>query len=493
MVAVRNRLLTAAHNMGDSTIFSATYALDAAGNRTQNTTPTGNETYTYDNLDRLTNVTYPDTTNTGYSFDQTGNRLTMTTAAGTANYSYDAADRLTSLTPPASGAQTNTYDANGSETGRNADSFTWNAANRLSTAIVVGSDPESFTYNGDGLRQARTDTATHVTTSFVWDLQPMLPAWQAEKPSKRALNPLDVNTAVPAGLPVVLDDGTQYIYGIGLVEQISAGAPYYFLADGLGSVVAIVDGSGTVQQTESYDAFGKATAGTNNHPSGYGFTGQQTDPSNLLYLRARFYDPASGRFLDRDPQSGSVFDPATSHPYGYARNNPVRYADKRGLECGEAEPNPDRESFAPATITCTGISSLPAGFEGNVICDDWCAIQFENGFVGCGDQGCVFFTNLVNGARQFANTGNTPVGWCYFGQPSCGGQTYSKGSKIFQCIMAEIQFIGGAGADIVVSGAVEAVVTYFVPEAGEIVALVNGRNDTLAALRDFGDVVQACT
>ncbi|MBK6317597.1 MAG: hypothetical protein IPF51_02305 [Dehalococcoidia bacterium] len=69
-------------------------------------------------------------------------------------------------------------------------------------------------------------------------------------------------------------------------------------ADGLGSTMAIVDGSGNSQKSYTYDIYGEAT------PSGglsneFDFAGQQTDATGLQYLRARYYDPETGVFLSR--------------------------------------------------------------------------------------------------------------------------------------------------------------------------------------------------
>jgi hypothetical protein len=50
----------------------------------------------------------------------------------------------------------------------------------------------------------------------------------------------------------------------------------------------------------------------------------------LLYLRARWYDPATGRFLTRDPFPGLAALPQTQHPYVYARNNPINLTDPSG-------------------------------------------------------------------------------------------------------------------------------------------------------------------
>jgi RHS repeat-associated protein len=71
------------------------------------------------------------------------------------------------------------------------------------------------------------------------------------------------------------------------------------------------------------------------------FTGEQQDPEvrgtdlgdngGLYYLRARFYDPANGRFWSRDPLSGYVGAPQTQNAYPYVMNNPARYVDPLGL------------------------------------------------------------------------------------------------------------------------------------------------------------------
>jgi uncharacterized protein RhaS with RHS repeats len=73
-------------------------------------------------------------------------------------------------------------------------------------------------------------------------------------------------------------------------EHVTTGGTYYFLSDGLGSTLALVDSTGTVQGSYTYDAYGKATA-SGTVATEYQFAGQQTDASGLQYLRARYYDP----------------------------------------------------------------------------------------------------------------------------------------------------------------------------------------------------------
>jgi RHS repeat-associated protein len=103
-------------------------------------------------------------------------------------------------------------------------------------------------------------------------------------------------------LPVVLDDGNQYVYGAGLVSQKQGGSWYYYLADGLGSTMAVVDGSGAVQDSYTYDVYGTPTK-TGSLANEFDFAGQQTDGTGLQYLRARYYDPGTGTFLSREPMA----------------------------------------------------------------------------------------------------------------------------------------------------------------------------------------------
>jgi RHS repeat-associated protein len=63
----------------------------------------------------------------------------------------------------------------------------------------------------------------------------------------------------------------------------------------------------------------------------FGYAGEQWDANtNLIYLRARWYNPSLGRFLTRDPVPGAPSLPATLNPYAYGRNNPALYVDPSG-------------------------------------------------------------------------------------------------------------------------------------------------------------------
>ncbi len=103
----------------------------------------------------------------------------------------------------------------------------------------------------------------------------------------------DVNRS----LPVILDDGAnRYVYGLDLVAAIDGSDDAtYFLYDGLGSTTELLDEAGDVTDAYAYDVFGAVRASTGSSDNDWLFTGEQHDAdSDLYYLRARYYDSATG-------------------------------------------------------------------------------------------------------------------------------------------------------------------------------------------------------
>jgi len=302
----------------DATISSYAYTMDGIGNRTQMLV-NGSETHTYTYRSYgprwLTGASGPGYQDT-YSYDENGNRLAKSgNPGGYVGYSYDAADQMV-----AAGGVSYTYDANGNLDMRGADDFTFDHENRLTQAVIAGATSSS-TYNGDGLRMSHT--VTGVTTNYTWD--------------------------VAAGLPVVLQDGiNSYVYGLDLISATdNAGAQTYFLYDGLGSTTNLTDGNGTTTGTFAYDVFGELRP-PSSPANQWLFTGEQRDgDSGLYYLRARYYDPTTGRFISQDPLP-------TGNLYAYVENNPANLVDPTGLQGVEA-------GAAVITVSCTGGAAASVG------------------------------------------------------------------------------------------------------------------------------------
>ena len=107
---------------------------------------------------------------------------------------------------------------------------------------------------------------------------------------------------------------------------------YFYNYDVRGSVTNIVDPSGAKVKGYEYDEFGNTDdTMQNGFINDITFAGSVRDLSTgLQYMNARFYDPATGRFLSQDTYSGNPYDPWTQHLYSYCGNNPVNMVDPTG-------------------------------------------------------------------------------------------------------------------------------------------------------------------
>ena len=123
-----------------------------------------------------------------------------------------------------------------------------------------------------------------------------------------------------------------YFYGLGRLAQVTASGAEWFLGDALASVRQIVDDGRNVVFARAYTPFGQVLSESGTSGSGYGFTGeQQNTTTGLVFLRARYLDPSTGRFLSQDPWEGSVQQPRSLHKYAYVLDNPLAYTDPRRL------------------------------------------------------------------------------------------------------------------------------------------------------------------
>ena len=147
------------------------------------------------------------------------------------------------------------------------------------------------------------------------------------------------NDRTPTGYAQVLEenDGTTaktYTLGHDVITQADDSSNiYHFLHDGHGSTRALLDTDGDIVSGQAFyfDAFGNPIGfDPANALTSLLYSGEQTDPTGLQYLRARYYDPASGRFNRLDPFAGNMSDPQSLHKYLYAHADPINGIDPSG-------------------------------------------------------------------------------------------------------------------------------------------------------------------
>jgi RHS repeat-associated protein len=111
----------------------------------------------------------------------------------------------------------------------------------------------------------------------------------------------------------------------------TTGALHYFLFDGLGSVVGLVNPSGTLTDTYSYEPYGKLLSSTGTTENPFRFASGYLDtPVGWLKFGTRYYEPSIARWTQRDPVRGSLASPPTLNPYLYTSSDPVNATDPSG-------------------------------------------------------------------------------------------------------------------------------------------------------------------
>ena len=106
------------------------------------------------------------------------------------------------------------------------------------------------------------------------------------------------------------------------------------LEDGLGSIRAEINhNSQVIAGTRTMNPYGDVMTDYNygTMDSGYGFTGEQIDPNELVYLRARYYDPNVGVFASLDPFEGKTYTPMSLNGYSWVEGNVANWSDASGL------------------------------------------------------------------------------------------------------------------------------------------------------------------
>jgi RHS repeat-associated protein len=204
------------------------------------------------------------------------------------------------------------YDQAGNPTTYQNVTMAYEAESHL-TQVGPNSAPAlTAGYNGDGLRAWKQDgTNASTRVYYLYDGTQPVVEFNSTGTVLKAANTFGPN---------------------GLLSRNVSGTSTFYTFDPQGSVAQRFDRTGNLLSSDEYHAFGvlkRQTPSQVGDVFGYGAQwGYQTDnETGLLLLTNRYYDPWTGRFLNRDPLSYA----GGANLYGYAGNNPSSYADPLGL------------------------------------------------------------------------------------------------------------------------------------------------------------------
>ena len=328
---------------GENVLLSFAYRYDGNGNRTAKTgtqatlggITAGNNaldlSYAYDVRGQLLEERR-NGASVCYAYDKAGNRIRKTDAQGEIRYLYNEKNQLIAEESPADRKQFS-YDRQGGiieeKNAAGIRLFSYNSRRQQTRVETETGNVQENRYDAEGLRFELLENGRR--TSFVYHDGELLQEEGRE------------------------EQGTSYHLGAGMEAFRRGQELSYYHRDEQLSTTFITGGHGDVLNSYQYDAFGIPLDTTEQLNNRIRYTGQQYDDvTGQYYLRARYYNPVAGRFMQEDVYQGDGLN-----LYAYCGNNPVVYDDPSGYErkaCppqGKISESVDETSYGKSSSNCT--------------------------------------------------------------------------------------------------------------------------------------------
>ena len=238
-----------------------------------------------------------------YAYDKAGNRIRKTDVQGEIRYLYNEKNQLIAEESPADRKQFS-YDRQGGiieeKNAAGIRLFSYNSRHQQTRVETETGSVQENRYDAEGLRFELLENGRR--TSFVYHDGELLQEEGRE------------------------EQGTSYHLGAGMEAFRRGQELSYYHRDEQLSTVFVTDGQGEIRNSYQYDAFGIPLETTEQLNNRIRYTGQQYDDvTGQYYLRARYYNPVAGRFMQEDIYQGDGLN-----LYAYCGNNPVVYYDPSG-------------------------------------------------------------------------------------------------------------------------------------------------------------------
>ena len=352
---------------GENVLLSFAYQYDGNGNRTAKTgmqaalggITAGNNaldiSYNYDVRGQLLEERR-NGASVCYAYDKAGNRIRKTDVQGEIRYLYNAKNQLVEEESPADRKQFS-YDRQGGiieeKNAAGIRLFSYNSRHQQTRVETETGNVQENRYDAEGLRFELLENGRR--TSFVYHNGELLQEEGRE------------------------EQGTSYHLGAGMEAFRRGQELSYYHRDEQLSTALVTDGHRNVQNSYQYDAFGMSLGTTEKLNNRIRYTGQQYDDvTGQYYLRARYYNPVAGRFMQEDVYQGDGLN-----LYAYCGNNPVVYDDPSGYAStstgkacppqGKISESVDETSYGKSSSNCTELvpyypanngaeSGTPSGF-----------------------------------------------------------------------------------------------------------------------------------
>ncbi len=278
------------------------YTYDGNGNRLEKQQKHGTTRYQYDSMNRLVQVEYPDTTEKLF-YDKAGNRTRRVYRGEEEVYQYDSRNRLTTYTKNGISIQYQ-YDSAGNLTKDDHARYEYDALNRNTKAETFDGNVQINHYDAEGLRYEMEENGRLV--SFIYRGDEII----TEKNQEGIIRYIRTKILLAS-------------------DAESAKTYYHYVSDEMSSITHVVEDKADKLCNEyEYDAWGNVVQCREQIENRFRYNGQQYDPlTQQYYLRARYYNPVIGRFIQEDTYRGDGLN-----LYAYCHNNPVYYVDPNGHE-----------------------------------------------------------------------------------------------------------------------------------------------------------------